>query len=201
MMTFTTRAAGNSVAYNWLAVARHYLGGHRAIIVLVIVAVVVGAALNWSWLAAVGVAPVLLSALPCLVMCGLGLCMNRLVGRSCASASSQPPEVCRHQPRCRSSTKRPPILRRLPQACLSMCGARLERQLRRCASTSMWANLAVVNGAPCSRRIRVPHHSHHRLLSAPWLPSSSRKMRIVGLEVIRSCQTKCSRAVGRLGHK
>jgi hypothetical protein len=29
MMTFTTRAAGNSVAYNWLAVARHYLGGHR----------------------------------------------------------------------------------------------------------------------------------------------------------------------------
>ena len=88
MMTFTTRAAGNSVAYNWLAVARHYLGGHRAIIVLAIVAVVVGAALNWSWLAAVGVAPVLLSALPCLVMCGLGLCMNRLVGRSCASASS-----------------------------------------------------------------------------------------------------------------
>jgi hypothetical protein len=52
MMTFTTRAAGNSVAYNWLAVARHYLGGHRAIIVLAIVAVVVGAALNWSWLAA-----------------------------------------------------------------------------------------------------------------------------------------------------
>jgi hypothetical protein len=92
MMTFTTRAAGNSVAYNWLAVARHYLGGHRAIIVLAIVAVVVGAALNWSWLAAVGVAPVLLSALPCLVMCGLGLCMNRLVGRSCASASSQPPQ-------------------------------------------------------------------------------------------------------------
>jgi integrase len=30
MMTFTTRAAGNSVAYNWLAAARHYLGGHRA---------------------------------------------------------------------------------------------------------------------------------------------------------------------------
>jgi hypothetical protein len=26
MMTFTTRAAGNSVAYNWLAVARHYHG-------------------------------------------------------------------------------------------------------------------------------------------------------------------------------
>ena len=63
MMTFTTRAAGNSVTYNWLAVARHYLGGHRAIIVLAIVAVVVGAALNWSWLAAVAVAPVLLSAL------------------------------------------------------------------------------------------------------------------------------------------
>ena len=34
-----------------------------------------GIALNWSWLVAAGIAPILLSTLPCLVMCGLGLCM------------------------------------------------------------------------------------------------------------------------------
>src|SRR5262249_54193299 len=34
-----------------------------------------GIALNWSWLVAVGIAPILLSTLPCLVMCGLGVCM------------------------------------------------------------------------------------------------------------------------------
>ena len=34
-----------------------------------------GIALNWSWLVAAGIAPILLSTLPCLVMCGLGVCM------------------------------------------------------------------------------------------------------------------------------
>lgn len=38
----------------------------------------VGLALGWDWLAAVGVAPVLLAAAPCLGMCALGLCMNRM---------------------------------------------------------------------------------------------------------------------------
>lgn len=32
---------------------------------------------GWGWLVAAGIAPVLLSVAPCLVMCGLGLCMNR----------------------------------------------------------------------------------------------------------------------------
>jgi len=32
---------------------------------------------GWGWLVAAGIAPVLLSVLPCLVMCGLGLCMMR----------------------------------------------------------------------------------------------------------------------------
>lgn len=30
---------------------------------------------GWGWLIAVGFAPIILSLLPCLVMCGLGLCM------------------------------------------------------------------------------------------------------------------------------
>lgn len=41
-----------------------------------------GLALNWNWLVAVGVAPLLLSALPCVAMCALGLCMSRGGSRS-----------------------------------------------------------------------------------------------------------------------
>jgi hypothetical protein len=30
---------------------------------------------GWAWLVAVGAAPIILSTLPCLIMCGLGVCM------------------------------------------------------------------------------------------------------------------------------
>ncbi len=43
---------------------------------------------QWSWLVAIGVAPLLLSVAPCAAMCGLGLCMHRTGGRVC-NASSQ----------------------------------------------------------------------------------------------------------------
>ncbi len=46
----------------------------RGLMVLAIVAIVTGLVLNWSWLLAIGVAPVLLSLLPCLVMCAVGVC-------------------------------------------------------------------------------------------------------------------------------
>jgi hypothetical protein len=35
---------------------------------------------QWSWLVAIGVAPLLLSAAPCVAMCALGLCMHRMSG-------------------------------------------------------------------------------------------------------------------------
>ena len=49
---------------------------------------VYSAALNWSWLVAMGIAPLLVTVLPCAVMCGLGLCMNRIMGGSCSTSSS-----------------------------------------------------------------------------------------------------------------
>lgn len=61
----------------------------RSILVLATVAAVVGIAFSWGWLVAAGIAPLVLSALPCLAMCVLGLCMNKLIGRSCASAPAQ----------------------------------------------------------------------------------------------------------------
>ena len=38
--------------------------------------VVIGLIFNWSWFVAVGVAPIIVSILPCAVMCALGLCMR-----------------------------------------------------------------------------------------------------------------------------
>ena len=50
-----------------------------AVAVLALVAIVTA---SWSWLVAVGLATILVSALPCLIMCGLGLCMHRFLGGS-----------------------------------------------------------------------------------------------------------------------
>jgi hypothetical protein len=57
---------------------RRWLQGRRGLILLAILALTLGVAFNWSWFVAIGAAPLLLSALPCLAMCALGLCMNRM---------------------------------------------------------------------------------------------------------------------------
>jgi len=85
----TPKMASASLARGLLDAARGHLGSRRALLILAVVALIGGVALNWSWLVAAGIAPVLLTVLPCLVMCGLGLCMSRLNGGSCASPSSQ----------------------------------------------------------------------------------------------------------------
>ena len=61
---------------------RSYLPGRRGLIAAGAVIVAAGLTFNWSWLVAAGIAPVLLSVLPCVAMCALGLCMNRMVGGS-----------------------------------------------------------------------------------------------------------------------
>lgn len=75
-----------------MAVAR--LARSRLVIGLVGLGVIgVAAAWQWSWLVAIGAAPVLLSIAPCAAMCGLGLCMHRIGGRSCGVASTRPPAM------------------------------------------------------------------------------------------------------------
>lgn len=66
----------------------HYLGGRRGLILLTVAALGAGLVLNWSWLVAVGVAPLLLALAPCAAMCALGLCMNKMGGKSCSTESS-----------------------------------------------------------------------------------------------------------------
>ena len=60
---------------------------------MVLALVVVSAALylNWGWLAAIGVAPVLLALAPCAAMCALGLCMSKSAGKSWSKSSSDEP--------------------------------------------------------------------------------------------------------------
>ncbi|RWA97364.1 hypothetical protein [Mesorhizobium sp.] len=64
--------------------AVRYLRGWRGPVAITAVAVT-GIAFGWSWLVAAGVAPLLLSVLPCVAMCALGLCMNRLTGGQCST--------------------------------------------------------------------------------------------------------------------
>ena len=46
-----------------------------------------GLALSWDWLTAVGVAPLIVSTAPCLLMCAIGLCM---MGRGHRANSGSP---------------------------------------------------------------------------------------------------------------
>jgi hypothetical protein len=80
----------SSLARDWINTARYYLFNVRGVLILSGAAVIGGIAFNWSWLVATGLAPILLAALPCAVMCGLGLCMNRLFGNSCEAQQARP---------------------------------------------------------------------------------------------------------------
>lgn len=86
-----THDSDASLTRDLLDAARPYVGGRRGLFILAGIAVVAGLAFNWSWLAAIGAAPILLAALPCAAMCGLGLCMNRIGGRSCPTAAPRTP--------------------------------------------------------------------------------------------------------------
>lgn len=75
---------GPSLGRDLLQAARYYLSSRTGLLGIAAVAVVAGAALNWNWLIATGIGPLLIALAPCAVMCGLGLCAHRLVGGSCA---------------------------------------------------------------------------------------------------------------------
>ncbi len=88
----TTEPAESSLARDLFDAARYYLGGRRGLIVLAALALVAGLALNWDWLVAAGIAPLLVAVLPCVAMCALGLCMNKAGGKSCSTGGGSPGE-------------------------------------------------------------------------------------------------------------
>lgn len=86
MDTSQTAATGrSSLAQDWLGALRYWLGGRRGLVGLAVVLGLAAIALNWGWLVAVGIAPLLVAFAPCAAMCALGLCMNKMGGGSCSS--------------------------------------------------------------------------------------------------------------------
>lgn len=85
--TETKKAEELSLTQIAAALLRHYLGGRRGLILLTVIALGAGLILNWSWLVAAGIAPLLLALAPCAAMCALGLCMSRMGGKSCSTQS------------------------------------------------------------------------------------------------------------------
>ncbi|MBJ6127751.1 hypothetical protein [Microvirga splendida] len=61
----------------------------RLMLVAAIVPLTGSLALGWPWLVAAGIAPLLLSAAPCLAMCVLGLCTKDMSGLSCSTTPAQ----------------------------------------------------------------------------------------------------------------
>ena len=75
-----------SLLQDWIQALRYWLGGRFGLITVMAIVVGGGLWLNWSWLVYLGVAPLILSVLPCAVMCALGLCMHH--GRGGAQSKS-----------------------------------------------------------------------------------------------------------------
>jgi hypothetical protein len=106
----TTKSAETSLARDWINLGRYYvgryLGGRRGLVILAVTALGIDLALNWSWLVAIGVAPLLVALAPCAAMCALGLCMSRMgSGQSCSSESS----ATYKQSNARSPAPRPDV--------------------------------------------------------------------------------------------
>lgn len=78
----TPRADDSSLGRDILAASKYGIYrlrtrlGTRGLLVIGGAVIAAGLALNWSWLVAIGAAPLLLMALPCAAMCALGLCMK-----------------------------------------------------------------------------------------------------------------------------
>jgi len=58
-----------------LDAVRSWMRDRRVLAVAGLTVAALGLALGWNWLAAVGIAPLIVSAAPCLLMCAFGLCM------------------------------------------------------------------------------------------------------------------------------
>ena len=50
-----------------------------------------GMALNWGWITAIGLAPILITLAPCAAMCGLGLCMKGGSSKCCSKSPDAAP--------------------------------------------------------------------------------------------------------------
>ena len=64
--------------------------GRSAALWMAILAIGAGPVFEWDWLVAAGWAPLILSALPCLAMCAIGLCAMRGNAKSWHGEKAEP---------------------------------------------------------------------------------------------------------------
>jgi hypothetical protein len=86
----TEPSLGRDVSY----VVRHPLRNRWTLVALASLAVTLGLYFGgWAWLVAAGLAPIILSTLPCLIMCGLGVCIMCSGGQKQSAANRDPADV------------------------------------------------------------------------------------------------------------
>lgn len=68
-----------------------WLPKNRVLLIAAAIAAIGGGfALNWGWLVAAGLAPIIVSLLPCVVMCALGIGICKMAGNKAANPGPQP---------------------------------------------------------------------------------------------------------------
>lgn len=110
-MSIQTPAATQISSNGVVRVARQYLTGWRGLLLLAAIALFAFAVLNWSWLVAAGIAPLLITALPCVAMCALGLCANKMMGKSCSAEATpdKPADPSADQPQLQAEAPPPQL--------------------------------------------------------------------------------------------
>jgi len=86
MSNLTTKPASTTSTLGIYSLLENW----RFWIAVATIAVIAVAAFSWNWLIAVSVAPILLSLLPCAIMCALGLCFMKMSGANCSAAHREP---------------------------------------------------------------------------------------------------------------
>ncbi len=91
-MTTQTSAEQSSAKDQWTK-GRKWTFSPRVWVFAGGAAALAGLLLNWNWLTAAGLAPIILGILPCAAMCALGLCAHRFTGgadpASCRGSKDQ----------------------------------------------------------------------------------------------------------------
>ena len=85
--------ATSKAATRTISRLRLWVGRRAALLLIGSAAILAGAFFSWDWLVALGVAPLLLGALPCIAMCALGLCMSHAGRQACAKDETAPKEA------------------------------------------------------------------------------------------------------------
>ncbi len=70
----------NSVPLSFISRHMGRVRKRSTLLIMGIVVVGTGMALNWDWLTTMGAAPIILSLAPCALMCAVGICCSKKEG-------------------------------------------------------------------------------------------------------------------------